>query len=109
MGMFPARPIAFSSEVGTGSHEENASNQNLRAPLPIPSKAEGLSWSEPALGYSAQWRDLKSPSTLTPDSTLKTDLSSSLIEDDLVRNWVGTNPLRRREAGGNVKNRITVR
>jgi tRNA-dihydrouridine synthase A len=34
--------LAFSSEVITGSHEENASNQKHRAPLLIPSEAEGL-------------------------------------------------------------------
>ena len=33
---------AFSSEVDTGSREENASNQNHRAPLLIPSEAERL-------------------------------------------------------------------
>jgi hypothetical protein len=34
--------IAFSSEVDTGSREENASNQNDRAPLLITSEAERL-------------------------------------------------------------------
>jgi hypothetical protein len=34
--------IAFSSEVDTGSREENASNQKHRAPLLIPSEAERL-------------------------------------------------------------------
>jgi hypothetical protein len=34
--------IAFSSEVDTGSREENASNQNPRALLLISSKAERL-------------------------------------------------------------------
>jgi hypothetical protein len=34
--------IAFLSEVDTGSREENASNQNHRAPLLIPSEAERL-------------------------------------------------------------------
>jgi hypothetical protein len=39
MALVPIR--AFSSEVDTGSHEENASNQNHKAPLLIPSEAEG--------------------------------------------------------------------
>jgi hypothetical protein len=34
--------IAFSSEVDTGSREENASNQNHRASLLIPSEAKKL-------------------------------------------------------------------
>jgi hypothetical protein len=33
---------AFSSEVATGSREENASNQNHRVPLLIPSEAGKL-------------------------------------------------------------------
>jgi len=33
---------AFSSEVDTGSREENASKHNDRAPLLIPSEAEGF-------------------------------------------------------------------
>jgi MFS family permease len=35
-------PIAFSSEMDTGSREENASGQNHRTPLLIPSEAERL-------------------------------------------------------------------
>jgi hypothetical protein len=35
-----AAPGAFSSEVGTGSREENATKQKARAPPLIPSKAE---------------------------------------------------------------------
>jgi hypothetical protein len=38
----PGETRAFSSEVDTGSREENASNQNYRAPLLIPSEAERL-------------------------------------------------------------------
>ena len=33
----PSRSGAFSSEVGTGSRQENASNQN-QSPVPIPSE-----------------------------------------------------------------------
>ncbi|WP_297534267.1 hypothetical protein [Nitrobacter sp.] len=40
---FMMPPTAFSNEVDTGSREENASNQNLRAPLLIQSEAERLS------------------------------------------------------------------
>jgi hypothetical protein len=39
-------PGAFSSEVDTGSREENASNQNHGIPLLIPSEAK---WLQPAL------------------------------------------------------------
>jgi hypothetical protein len=37
-----SRAIAFSSDVDTGSREENASDQNPRALLLIPSKAKML-------------------------------------------------------------------
>jgi len=36
------RLIAFSSEVDTGSREENATLQSIRAPALIPSKPEKL-------------------------------------------------------------------
>ena len=38
----PRRPRAFSSEVGTGSREENASEQEARASVPIQSEWKGL-------------------------------------------------------------------
>jgi hypothetical protein len=43
---------AFSSEVGTGSRQENASNQKFRAPVPIPSERKTLSPSA-SKGYLA--------------------------------------------------------
>jgi hypothetical protein len=38
----PDETRGFSSEVDTGSREENASKQNHKAPLLIPSEAERL-------------------------------------------------------------------